>query len=158
MTAAGSQAESALQQTIRDNKGKYIALVEGSIPTGFDGAYCTIGGRTAIDIAREVCGNAAATVAVGTCAAYGGIPAAAPNPTGALSVADGIEAHPDPRHPQPNHLLGPRETRRHLLAHSKNRASNPTASFRTGWVCERDGVGANRPIRSGNLRTPGRSR
>jgi hydrogenase small subunit len=90
MAAAGSQAESALQQTIRDNKGKYIALVEGSIPTGFDGAYCTIGGRTAIDIAREVCGNAAATVAVGTCAAYGGIPAAAPNPTGALSVADAV--------------------------------------------------------------------
>ena len=38
MAAAGSQAESALEQTVRDNKGKYIALVEGSIPTGADGA------------------------------------------------------------------------------------------------------------------------
>ena len=43
-----------------------------------------------IDIAREVCGNAAATIAIGTCAAYGGLPAAAPNPTAALSVADAV--------------------------------------------------------------------
>ena len=49
------------------------------------GAYCTIGGRSALQIAREVCGAAAATIAVGTCAAFGGIPAAGPNPTGALS-------------------------------------------------------------------------
>ena len=90
MAAAGSQAESALEQTVKDNKGKYIALVEGSIPTGAEGAYCTIGGRAALDIAREVCGSAAATIAVGTCAAFGGIPAAAPNPTGALSVADAV--------------------------------------------------------------------
>ena len=90
MAAAGSQAESVLAQTISANKGKYIALVEGSIPSGADGAYCTIGGRSALDIAREVCGSAAATVAVGTCASYGGIPAARPNPTGALSVADAV--------------------------------------------------------------------
>jgi hydrogenase small subunit len=90
MAAAGSQAETALEQTVRDNKGKYIALVEGSIPTGADGAYCTIGGRSGLDIAREVCGGAAATIAVGTCAAFGGIPAAAPNPTRALAVADAV--------------------------------------------------------------------
>jgi len=90
MAAAGSQAESALEQTVKDNKGKYIALIEGAIPTGANGAYCTIGGRSALEIAREVCGGAAATVAVGTCAAFGGIPAAAPNPTGALSVADAV--------------------------------------------------------------------
>ncbi|HUJ87361.1 MAG TPA: hydrogenase small subunit [Burkholderiales bacterium] len=90
MAAAGAQAESALQQTVRESKGKYIVLVEGSIPTGADGAYCTIGGRSGLDIVREVCGGAAATIAVGTCAAFGGIPAARPNPTGALSVADAV--------------------------------------------------------------------
>src|SRR5271167_1030434 len=90
MAAAGSQAEDVLAKTVRDNKGKYIALVEGSIPTGADGAYCTIGGKSALQIARDVCGAAAATVAVGTCAAFGGIPAARPNPTGALSVADAV--------------------------------------------------------------------
>jgi hydrogenase small subunit len=90
MAAAGSQAGSVLDQTVKNNKGKYIALVEGSIPTGADGAYCTVGGRSALDLAREICGGAAATIAVGTCAAFGGIPAAAPNPTGALSVADAV--------------------------------------------------------------------
>lgn len=90
MAAAGSQAEAALKKTVAENKGKYIALVEGAIPTGADGAYCTIGGRSALDIAREVCGGAAATIAVGTCAAFGGLPAAAPNPTGALSVGDAV--------------------------------------------------------------------
>ncbi|OZA80094.1 MAG: hypothetical protein B7X77_02360, partial [Caulobacter sp. 39-67-4] len=90
MAAAGSQAEDVLAKTVREHKGKYIALVEGSIPTGADGAYCTIGGKAALDIAREICGNAAATIAVGTCAAFGGIPAARPNPTGALSVADAV--------------------------------------------------------------------
>jgi hydrogenase small subunit len=90
MAAAGHQAEDALAQTVRENAGKYIVLVEGSIPTGADGAYCTIGGRSALQIAREVCGGAAATIAVGTCAAFGGIPAAGPNPTGALSVADAV--------------------------------------------------------------------
>ena len=90
MAAAGHQAEEALAETVKNNGGKYIALVEGSIPTGADGAYCTIGGRSALQIARDVCGKAAATIAVGTCAAFGGIPAARPNPTGALSVADAV--------------------------------------------------------------------
>jgi hydrogenase small subunit len=90
MAAAGHQAESALAQTIKNSKGKYIALVEGSIPADSNSGYCTIGGRSALDIAREVCGGAAATIAVGTCAAFGGIPAASPNPTGALSVADAV--------------------------------------------------------------------
>jgi hydrogenase small subunit len=90
MAAAGHQAEQALARVIEDKRGAYLAIVEGSIPTGAGGAYCTIGGRSALDIAREVCDGAAATIAIGTCAAFGGIPAAAPNPTGALSVADAV--------------------------------------------------------------------
>lgn len=92
MAAAGHQAEEALAAVVRDKPGGYIAVIEGSIPTGANGAYCTIGGRAAVDIAREVCGSALATIAVGTCAAFGGLPAAAPNPTGALSVADAVPA------------------------------------------------------------------
>jgi hydrogenase small subunit len=90
MAAAGAQAEAALEQTVKQNKGGYIALVEGSIPGDADSGFCTIGGKAALQIAREVCGNALATVAVGTCASYGGIPAARPNPTRALSVADAV--------------------------------------------------------------------
>ena len=90
MAAAGAQAHEALMKTVADRKGQYLAVVEGSIPTGENGAYCTIGGRSALSIAREVCGGAAATIAIGTCAAYGGLPAAAPNPTGALGVGDAV--------------------------------------------------------------------
>ncbi|MDY7091654.1 MAG: hydrogenase small subunit [Acidobacteriota bacterium] len=90
MAAAGHQAEANLHGVVEEYAGQYLAVVEGSIPTGANGAYCTVGGRSALDIAREVCGHAAATIAIGTCAAYGGIPAAAPNPTGALGVKDAL--------------------------------------------------------------------
>jgi hydrogenase small subunit len=90
MAAAGHRAEAALAGTIEQNRGKYIAVIEGSIPTGADGAYCTIGGRSALQIAREVCKDALAVISVGTCAAFGGLPAAAPNPTGALGVSEAV--------------------------------------------------------------------
>jgi len=38
MAAAGHQAEEALAKTVRDKAGAYIAVVEGSIPTGANGA------------------------------------------------------------------------------------------------------------------------
>ncbi len=90
MAAAGHQAHENLAAVVKSKPGGYIAVVEGSIPVGAGGAYCTIGGRSALDIATSVCGSAAATVAVGTCAAFGGLPAAAPNPTGALSVSEAV--------------------------------------------------------------------
>ena len=90
MAAAGKRAEDALAASTAKNKGEYIVVIEGSIPTGANGAYCTIGGKSALQNAREVCANAAAVIAVGTCAAYGGLPAASPNPTGALSVEDAV--------------------------------------------------------------------
>jgi hydrogenase small subunit len=90
MAAAGHQAEDVLKKIVEEKAGAFIAVVEGSIPTGANGAYCMIGGRSSLDIAREVCGAAAATIAAGTCATFGGLPAAAPNPTGALSVMDAV--------------------------------------------------------------------
>jgi hydrogenase small subunit len=90
MAAAGHQAEEARDKVLKEQKGKYIVVVEGSIPMKDDGVYCCVGGKSAIDTVREVCGNAFATIAVGTCAAFGGIPAAAPNPTGAVSVKEAV--------------------------------------------------------------------
>jgi len=90
MAAAGFQAEEALAKVVKEQKGKYIAVVEGAIPMKDGGVYCCIGGKAAVDTAREVCGNAMATVAVGTCATFGGIPAAAPNPTGAVGVKQAV--------------------------------------------------------------------
>ena len=90
MAAAGVQSRENRDRAVKEHPGGYIAVVEGSIPAAADGAFCTIGGESALDIARNVCGNAAATIAIGTCATFGGIPAAAPNPTGALGVADAV--------------------------------------------------------------------
>jgi hydrogenase small subunit len=90
MAAAGHQAEENLATVVAEKPGEYLAVVEGSIPTGANGAYCTVGGRSALQMATEVCSDAAATIAIGTCAAFGGLPAAAPNPTGALSVSDAV--------------------------------------------------------------------
>jgi len=65
MAGAGKQAEAALQRVVKEEKGKYLAVVEGAIPLADGGVYCTVAGRTAIDLAREVCRNAAASIAVG---------------------------------------------------------------------------------------------
>ncbi|MGZ5428906.1 MAG: NADH-quinone oxidoreductase subunit B family protein, partial [Thermoanaerobaculia bacterium] len=40
MAAAGHQAEDVLAKTVKEKKGAYLAVVEGSIPTGANGAYC----------------------------------------------------------------------------------------------------------------------
>jgi len=90
MAPSGKAAEKSLHDTVTMERGQYIAVVEGSIPLADNGVYCTIGGRSAIDIAQEVCTNAYATIAVGTCAAFGGIPAAAGGITGAVGVSQAI--------------------------------------------------------------------
>jgi len=84
--AAGHQAEKSLHDTMKNFAGKYILLVEGSIPTNEGGIYCTIAGRTAEDILQEAAKDAAAVIAWGSCASHGCIQAAKPNPTGATPV------------------------------------------------------------------------
>ncbi|HVZ20902.1 MAG TPA: hydrogenase small subunit [Vicinamibacterales bacterium] len=84
--AAGHQAEDALKDTITKNAGKYILVVEGAIPTKENGIYCKVGGRTAVDMLTEVGSKAGAIVALGSCASWGGIPSADPNPTGATGA------------------------------------------------------------------------
>ncbi|HWR58232.1 MAG TPA: hydrogenase small subunit [Thermodesulfovibrionales bacterium] len=90
MAGSGKSAEKALHDVVKNQKGKYIAIVEGSIPMKDGGIYCTIGGRTALDMAKEVCGNAAMTLAVGSCASWGGISSANPNPTGAVGIGKAV--------------------------------------------------------------------
>jgi len=84
--AAGHQAEKSLQDTIKNAAGKYILLIEGSVPTNDGGVYCTIAGRTAEDILQEAAKDAAAVIAWGSCASNGCIQSAKPNPTGATPV------------------------------------------------------------------------
>lgn len=89
MAGSGRQAEAVLQRVVEQEKGNYLVVVEGSIPTANKG-YCTIGGRAAIDIARQICPPAAAVIAVGSCAFDGGPQRSAPNPTGAISIAEAV--------------------------------------------------------------------
>jgi hydrogenase small subunit len=84
--AAGHQAEAALQQAMKQNAGKYVLVVEGAIPTRDNGIYCKIGGKTAVDMLNEVAAGAGAILAIGSCASWGGIPSAEPNPTGATGA------------------------------------------------------------------------
>jgi hydrogenase small subunit len=94
MAAAGKQAEDAKHAALEANKGKVIVVVEGSIPTKDNGVYCTIGGQTAQQILQDIEPYALVFVAVGSCATYGGLPKANPNPTSAVSVADIIKSKP----------------------------------------------------------------
>jgi hydrogenase small subunit len=94
MAAAGHAAESALQQSMRDNHGKYLLVVTGSVPLAEDGIYTTIGGRTAKSILEEAAAGAAAVIAVGACAHWGSVQAARPNPTGAVGVSQIVKDKP----------------------------------------------------------------
>ena len=84
--AAGRQAEQALHSAMKAHDGQYICVVEGAIPTRDGGIYCMIGGRPAVDLLEEVGGRAGAVIAIGSCASWGGIPSADPNPTGATGA------------------------------------------------------------------------
>lgn len=90
MVASGLQAEGNLEEVVYGRSGEFFCIVEGAIPTANNGIFGTIGGRTMLEIAQEVIPQAKATIAFGTCAAFGGLAAAYPNPTGAMGVSDAI--------------------------------------------------------------------
>jgi hydrogenase small subunit len=91
--ASGDAAEAAREAAMHENAGKYLVVVDGSVPLGNPG-YSTIAGVANIDVLKDTAKNAAAILAVGTCAAYGGLPAARPNPTGAVAISDLIKDKP----------------------------------------------------------------
>src|SRR5271157_4421337 len=88
MAGSGAQAEEALAQAVDNYSGKYVCVVEGSIPTRDKGVYMKLAGRPAMEVLADVAGKAAAIIAIGSCASWGGIPSADPNPTGAVGVVD----------------------------------------------------------------------
>ena len=91
--AAGSAAEHAREQAMKDNWGRYLLIVDGSIPTANAG-YGTIAGVSYLDMLQEAARGAAAIVALGSCAAFGGIPMAKPDPTGAVPVSAIVKDKP----------------------------------------------------------------
>ena len=87
MAAAGEAAEEALHQAVTAPEG-FICIVEGAIPTAMEGKYGYISGKTMYDICKGILPKAKAVVSMGTCACYGGVQAAKPNPTAAKGVND----------------------------------------------------------------------
>ena len=92
--ASGDAAERARAVAMREHWGKYLLVVDGSIPLGAGGAYSTIAGITNQQMLEETAEGAAAVIAVGSCAAFGGLPMAQPNPTGAVAVRDLVQDKP----------------------------------------------------------------
>jgi len=91
MAGAGEQVIKVLDEAIAEKKGTYILAIDGAIPTAEGGIYGAIGERDGKPVSMEerftdLASNALAILAVGTCAAFGGIAGAAPNPSGAMSA------------------------------------------------------------------------
>jgi hydrogenase small subunit len=85
---SGRQAEAALHKSVEENAGKFILVVEGSAPVKEGGKYCMIAGRPFMDIVKETAAKAAAVVAIGSCATWGGWQSSPPNPTGATGIPE----------------------------------------------------------------------
>lgn len=114
MTQAGEPAAVAAMKTRRE--GSYVLVVEGGIPTRFNGGCCSVwtyNGQdvTYKDAVLDFARGTSTILAVGTCASFGGIPKAPPNPTGIMGMEEllvhegvkektvinitGCPAHPD---------------------------------------------------------------
>jgi hydrogenase small subunit len=92
--AAGEPFEHHLKELMKKYVGQYILAVEGGVPLADNGIYCMVGGRTFLAALKEAAAGAAAIVEYGSCAAWGGIQAAKPNPTKSVSVSDVVSGKP----------------------------------------------------------------
>lgn len=111
MAAEGELAIHHLEQIAQAEHGNYILVVEGTIPTAFEGKISLIGHRpdgtpiTDLEAVRWLAGGAKYILAAGSCASFGGPYGANPNPTGSKPVhqvipqqvinVPGCPVHPD---------------------------------------------------------------
>ncbi|SDH26976.1 hydrogenase small subunit [Roseospirillum parvum] len=86
MAAAGHQAEAILEEVRTTHKGRYVLAVEGNPPLKDGGIYCMPGGRPFVDTLKDMAADAQAVIAWGSCASWGCVQAARPNPTQATPV------------------------------------------------------------------------
>jgi hydrogenase small subunit len=86
MAAAGYQAEEILEQTIAKYDGNFILACEGNPPLNEDGMYCIQGGKPYVEKLRRMASHCKAIIAWGSCASWGCVQAAKPNPTRATPI------------------------------------------------------------------------
>ncbi len=94
MAPSGADAEAALRDAMKANDGKYVLVVEGSIPTKDKGQYLKVAGQLGTDRLTEVANHAAAVIAIGSCASWGGVQSSGMNPTGAVGVDQIVKNKP----------------------------------------------------------------
>ena len=92
--AAGEPLEHHLAETMKKYAGKYLLAVEGAVPLAEDGIHCMVGGKSFLANLKEAAHGAAAIIEVGSCAAWGGVQAARPNPTKSVAVSDVVSGKP----------------------------------------------------------------
>lgn len=85
---SGKQAEDFKDQSMTKHWGKYVLVVDGSIPTKDDGIYCKVAGETFLNSVKHAADGAAIIIAMGSCSSWGGIPSSDPNPTMAKSAQE----------------------------------------------------------------------
>jgi hydrogenase small subunit len=90
MAVAGQAAAAAAAAAY--SQGGYVLAVEGGVPTAFGGRACWAWTYNGVDVTfqqavTDLASRAAAILSVGTCAAFGGIPATGSNPTQVKSVS-----------------------------------------------------------------------
>jgi hydrogenase small subunit len=86
--AAGEPLEHHLATVMEKYSGKYLLAVEGAVPLADDGISCMVGGKPFVENLKAAAKGAAAVLEIGSCAAWGGIQAARPNPTKSVAVSD----------------------------------------------------------------------
>ncbi len=86
MAASGVQAESIVDEIIADYPGEYILACEGNPPLNQEGMSCIIAGKPYVEQLRKAAKNAKAIISWGSCASWGCVQAAKPNPTKATPI------------------------------------------------------------------------
>lgn len=89
--ASGHQVESAMESAIKKYPNEYVLVVEGSV---CDDEFTHIGGKAAKSVLEEAAKKAKMIITYGSCASWGGIPAAKPNPTNGKPVSDIVKDKP----------------------------------------------------------------
>jgi len=92
--AAGEALENHRREIIKKYWGNYILAVEGNPPLGEDGMYCIVAGEPFLKHLKESAEGAKAVIAWGSCASWGCVQAAKPNPTTAVSIDKVIKNKP----------------------------------------------------------------
>ncbi len=92
MAGEGAMAYDYMMSRAEEQKGAYIYAVEGAIPVNYDGKCCVVAEKdhkeiNMMHLTDELAANAAAVLAIGTCASFGGVPASKGNETGAMGVS-----------------------------------------------------------------------